>query len=86
MFEVQLSAENHQLISQPFHLIALAWKKRCVCGGGGGSNDNLTCLVSINCWEILEDTDSHAFIINTMSDEPEILSSCSMEIILRLFF
>ena len=33
MFQVQLSAENHQLISQPCHLIALAWKKK---GGGCG--------------------------------------------------
>ena len=33
MFQAQLSAENHQLISQPCHLIALAWKKK---GGGCG--------------------------------------------------
>ena len=33
MFQAQLSSENHQLISQPCHLTALAWKKK---GGGCG--------------------------------------------------
>lgn len=76
------SAENHQLISQPCHLTALAWKEK-----GGGAE-----IMTLHAWSLeiagnTEDTDSHAFIINTMSDEPEIiLSSCSMEIILRPLF